>query len=138
MNVRVRTCVLYRPPVRPPALSPTRKEKIHVRNTHKKNTNKHLIFLPQIIKCARASWTENVRIMAWVCLMSKHRKLTGWFILQCIKKGSTLRVSPKNQKPSPRIVYRYGKQDKQIRSFLDYRNLIKRIIRGLETGKEQT
>ena len=30
--------------------------------------------------------------------------------MQCIKESSTLRVSPKKEKPSPRIVYRYGKE----------------------------
>lgn len=73
------------------------------------------------------SWEENVEIMAWVCLLTKHQKLTGWFILQCIKKGSTLRVSPKRDKPSPRIVFHHGKQNKEIKNFLVYRRLIKKI-----------
>jgi hypothetical protein len=79
------------------------------------------------------SWTDNVRIMAWVTLQSKHPKLTGWFILQCIKQGSTLRVSPKYHKPAPRIVYRYGQQDAQIREFLRYRIVIKRASKTLAT-----
>lgn len=80
------------------------------------------------------SWKENVGIMAWVCLLTKHTKLTGWFILQCIKKGSTLRVSPKRDKSSPRIVYRHGTQDREIRHFLAYRKVIKNIIRNLRNG----
>jgi len=57
--------------------------------------------------------------------------------MQCIKeKGSTLRVSPKsgnpNPKPSPRVVYRYGKQDGQIREFLNYRKMLKNIINKME------
>jgi len=52
--------------------------------------------------------------------------------MQCIKKGSTLRVSPKRQKPTPRIVYRYGKEDSQIKEFLAYRRRIRRMIRELE------
>ena len=75
------------------------------------------------------SWTDNVRIMAWVALHSKHQKLTGWFILQCIKQGSTLRVSPKGEKPSPRIVFRHGCEHEQIPNFLQYRRIIKRIIK---------
>ena len=27
------------------------------------------------------SWDENVQIMSWVCLLTKHQKFTGWFIL---------------------------------------------------------
>lgn len=69
----------------------------------------------------KVSWGENVKIMAWVCLVSKHRKLTGWFILQCIKQGSTLRISRKREKPSPRIVFQHGRQDGEILRFLQYR-----------------
>jgi hypothetical protein len=70
------------------------------------------------------TWTENVKIMAWVALLTKHRKLTGWFIMQCIKQGSTLRVSPKQAKPTPRIVDRAGFQNAEIRAFLRYRAMI--------------
>lgn len=77
------------------------------------------------------SWDENVRIMAWVSLLTKHKKLTGWFIFQCIKKGSTLRISPKREKPSPRIVYRYGKQDREICNFLKYRKMMNRFMKKL-------
>ena len=77
------------------------------------------------------SWSRNVGIVAWVCLISKHRRLTEWLVMQCIKHASTLRVSAKKRKPSPRIVYRYGKQDKQIRNFLRYRRQIKSISNKL-------
>jgi len=87
--------------------------------------NYHVVFNRKV------SWKENVAVMAWVCLFTKHPKLTGWFILQCRKMASTLRVSPKRQKPSPRIVYRHGKQDKEIRNFLQFRRLIKNIMRGI-------
>lgn len=84
----------------------------------------------------KVSWMENVKVMAWVCLLSKHRGLTGWFILQCIKKGSTLRVSTKKQKPTPRIVFRHAKQDGQIRRFLAYRKMVKTIARKLNVSLE--
>jgi len=77
------------------------------------------------------SWKENVKIMAWVSLLSHCKKLLKWFVMQCIKQGSTLRMSPKSNKPSPRIVYRHGKQDSEIKNFLNYRNLAKRIIEKL-------
>ncbi|UCE15814.1 MAG: hypothetical protein JSV12_08125 [Candidatus Bathyarchaeota archaeon] len=72
-----------------------------------------------------------MRIIAWACLITKHKKLTVWFIFQCVKKGSTLRISCKKGKPSPRIVYRYGKEDGEIRNFLQYRRLIKNIMRKM-------
>jgi hypothetical protein len=79
------------------------------------------------------TWTENVTIMAWVALMTKHRKLTGWFIMQCIKQASTLRVSPKDEKPKPRIVRRAGSQNAEIKTFLRYRVMINDFLRKLTT-----
>jgi hypothetical protein len=81
------------------------------------------------------SWSENLRVVAWVSLQSQNGGLVKWLIMQCIKQSSTLRVSRKNKKHSPRIVVRHGKQDGEIQEFLEYRKLIKRIIRKLETEK---
>jgi hypothetical protein len=77
------------------------------------------------------SWVRNVAIVAWVCLMAKHRKLTEWLIMQCIKQASTLRLSPKKEKQSPRMVYRRGKQSQQIRNFLHYRKLVQTMLHAL-------
>jgi hypothetical protein len=38
-----------------------------------------------------------MRVVAWVSLLSGNPMLEKWFIMQCIKEGSTLRVSPKKQ-----------------------------------------
>lgn len=77
------------------------------------------------------SWSENTRVIAWVSLLSHNRALTKYLQMQCIKESSTLRVSEKQEKASPRIVYRYGKQDRQINDFLKFRGNIKSIIRRL-------
>ena len=74
------------------------------------------------------SWSENMHIVAWVSLLSKNRGILRWLPMQCIKESSTLIVSPKKDKPPPRVVYRYSKQYGQIRSFLEYRQKIKFII----------
>ena len=79
----------------------------------------------------KVSWKKNMKIVAWVSLLSHNLKLLKWFVMQCIKESSTLRVSPKKQKPSPRIVFRYGKQEKQIQTFLQYRRLVKNIMRKM-------
>jgi hypothetical protein len=71
-------------------------------------------------------------IVAWVSLLSNNKGTQKYHLMQCIKQSSTLRISKKRQKPSPRIVYRYGKQDNQIESFLEYRKMIKRIIKKAE------
>lgn len=72
------------------------------------------------------TWKKNTHIMAWVCVESKNAGLIKWFLMQCIKESSTLRVSPKKGKTSPRLVFRFGKQDNEIRNFLKYRKLVKK------------
>jgi len=71
----------------------------------------------------RVSWRKNVHIMAWVAIESKILKLKDYVLMQCIKEGSTLRVSPKGDKPSPRVVFRFGSQNHEIKQFLKYRKL---------------
>jgi len=73
-------------------------------------------------------------IVAWASLESKNKGLLNWFLLQCIKKSSTLRVSPKGGKPSPRVVVRYGNQNIEIRNFLRHRRGIKNIMREINRG----
>jgi len=85
---------------------------------------------------SRVSWSENVSIMAWVCLLFYGKilaklPLLRYFIMQCIKQSSTLRVSPKKDKLCPRVVFCNGKQEKQIHEFLSFRKLIKDIIRKM-------
>lgn len=76
------------------------------------------------------TWAENMRIVAWVSLLSNNRMLEKWFVMQCIKKGSTLRISPKKDKTNPRIVYRYREQDNEIKNYLDCRKTIKKMLRN--------
>lgn len=78
------------------------------------------------------SWSQNMRIVAWVSLQSYSRSLCKWFLMQCIKGCSTLRVSPKREKPSPRIVYRCGNQDENVKDFLRNRRIIKKISQKMQ------
>ena len=77
------------------------------------------------------SWSRNVAIVAWVCLMTKHRRLTEWLVMQLIKHASTIRISAKKDKPAPRIVYRYGTQNEQLKAFLRYRRLVRFFLARL-------
>jgi hypothetical protein len=77
----------------------------------------------------KVSWSKNMRVVAWVSLLSHNKGLHKWLEMQCIKEASTLRVGRKRDKPSPRVVYRYGEQDGQIKEFSNYRRLIKRIMK---------
>ena len=77
------------------------------------------------------SWSENMKIAAWVSLLSHNQAMTKYLQMQCIKESSTLRVSEKLAKASPRVVFRYGRQDRQINSFLEFRRVIKAMERRL-------
>jgi len=72
------------------------------------------------------SWEENGRVMAWVAVLSKNAGLRKWTLMQLIKGASTLRISSKGEKPSPRIGRREGMQDQEISAFLCWRRRIKK------------
>jgi hypothetical protein len=63
-------------------------------------------------------------ILAWLCIFTKDNKLITWFLLQNIKGTYTLRLGFKGKKKPPKIVYRYGNQDKQIKKFLSNRAFV--------------
>lgn len=86
--------------------------------------NYHIVFNREV------DWSENVSIMSWVVLTNKKPKLLKWFLLQCIRKASTLRVGSKGDKSPPRIVFRNGDSASQIRAFLKFRRGIKRFLSG--------
>jgi len=67
----------------------------------------------------------------WTGRLSGIESLRNFALMEGIKESSTLRVGPKREKPAPRIVYRWGKQDGQVRPYLRERRKIKRIISNL-------
>jgi hypothetical protein len=80
----------------------------------------------------KASWKQNVRIVAWVALLSHNKGLAKWFLMQCIKGCSTLRVSSKREKPPPRVVCKFGEQNKNVKDFLRNRKIIKKMSAKLQ------
>jgi hypothetical protein len=64
-----------------------------------------------------------------VAILSKNIKVKDYALMQGIKMSSTLRISPKADKPSPRIVYRFGSQGNAVKDFLDFREFVKQIHR---------
>ncbi len=82
------------------------------------------------------SWSENMRIVAWIALQSHNRGLAKWFQMQCIKGCSTLRVSVKQEKPSPRVVYRFGRQDENAKEFMIMRKIIRKIEKKLRKTRD--
>lgn len=73
-------------------------------------------------------WDLNVRIMNWVALQSKNPSLAKYVTMQCIKRSSTVRLGAKVDKPPPKVVYRYGKQDGQIKKFLETRHFVLDVL----------
>jgi len=53
-----------------------------------------------------------------------------WFILQCVKKAMTVRISPKLSKPEPRIIKMKGKLDQICKQYLETFDLYKEIYRN--------
>jgi hypothetical protein len=81
---------------------------------------------------APVSWAKNCHVRAWLALESGNENLRRYAMMQDIKESSTLRISKKGNKPIPKIVFRYGLQDKQVKRFLETRKL---ILGFLKTGK---
>jgi hypothetical protein len=67
------------------------------------------------------SWLENLDVMAWSSLLTHLVKLMKWFVMQVVKGSSTLRIMGKGDKPAPRIVFRFGKQDNETKNYLKWR-----------------
>lgn len=77
------------------------------------------------------SWETNMDIVGWVAVCSKSVPVLRFLAMQCIKKASTLRISGKLGRYSPRVFYRYGEQGHAVADFLKERERIKRIYRLL-------
>ena len=77
------------------------------------------------------NWDRNLHIVCWVAMMSQIKSLIMYALMQGIKESSTLRIGPKGHKPRPRIIYRWGKQDGQIKKYLRERRKINKIAEDL-------
>jgi hypothetical protein len=79
------------------------------------------------------SWKENVEIMSWVSLMVEGRRLKNCpltkYALMCgIKTVSCLRIGKKKEKPSPRTVFKSGKQNNEIEHYLEFKKNLRRFL----------
>jgi hypothetical protein len=79
-------------------------------------------------------WETTVKIMNWVALESENPKLQSYVRMRCIKQTSTVRISPKENKPIPKIVFRYGSQDRQIKKFLETKRFVLDSLRKIRDG----
>jgi hypothetical protein len=93
-----------------------------------KSPSYHTVFNGKVSK------DELDSILAWLCLFTKDWNLIIWYLLQQTKKTYTLRIGFKGKKKPPKIVYRWGSQDRQIAKFLENRNF---ILEFLELNSER-
>jgi hypothetical protein len=79
-----------------------------------------------------SSWEDNVRVMGWACFVSSFNLgLMRYLAMQCIKKESTLRLGTKGVKGCPRIVFRFGSQNCEVKNYLSHRRLVNKIVKEL-------
>lgn len=76
-----------------------------------------------------SSWEENLVVMSSLAIISQNVNVMKYTLMQVRKGSSTLRLGPKRFKRSPRVVYREGRQEGQIRKFLLNRQFIKESMR---------
>ena len=60
--------------------------------------------------------------------------------MQCIKGTSTARISGKKGKrvkPVPKVVFRFGRQDRQIKKFLETRKFVLDSLKRLKEAKNK-
>ena len=66
------------------------------------------------------TWEENLTIICWASYMVRRekggKKSMRWVIMQGLKECSTLRISKKFNKPRPRIIYKEGSQNNEIKN----------------------
>jgi hypothetical protein len=103
--------------------SSSRTHKVYDEN-HKRVVYKYRVGSYHTVFNRKVSWNKLIGILAWLCLIVKDENLSKWFNMQLIKGTFTLRHGFKRKKGIPRIVFRYGNQNKQIFEFLANREFI--------------
>ena len=93
--------------------------------------NWHLVFNRQV------TFRELCSILAWLSLYLKDQNFDKWLKLQLIKGTFTLRHGFKKGKNPPKIVFRYGHQDKMIKQFLANRKFILKFLRERSHAKKE-
>jgi len=73
--------------------------------------NYHVVFNRPV------SWSKNMHVVSWASLVSNNKGLLKWFQMQCIKESSTLRVSTKGEKHSPKLFIDLANKEEKSRIF---------------------
>jgi len=89
--------------------------------------NYHVVFNRSV------SWKENVEIMSWASITIEGKQLKKCpltkYVLMCgIQTVSCLRISKKNKKPRPRTVFKFGKQNNEIKNYLQFKRNLRHFL----------
>jgi len=80
-------------------------------------------------------WSKVLKIISWIAILSNNPDVWKWACMQAIKESCTLRISEKptenGVKPKPRIVYRFGRQNRQVKAYLQFKRQILRLLKHL-------
>jgi hypothetical protein len=71
--------------------------------------------------------------MCWIALLLEGKflkkcPLTKYVLMCGIKTVSCLRIEKKNEKPSPRTVLKSGKQNNEIKNYLNFKMSLKAFL----------
>jgi len=59
---------------------------------------------------------------------SHSEKLKDYVLMQILKGSSTLRLSRKGKNPFPKIIFRFGNQDRQIAEYLATKHFVEKDL----------
>lgn len=91
----------------------------------------------QIVFNKKTTWKKVLEIifkLVWSHHYYQHQdmsSLTNWAVLQVCKGSCTLRVNGKYLKGSPKILMRFGRQDKIIKEYLEIYGLFNKCCKGV-------
>jgi hypothetical protein len=79
------------------------------------------------------SWEEDFQILSWLALLVEGKQLKTCpltkYVLMCgVKTVSCLRIGKKRDKPSPRTVFKSGKQDNEIKNYSKFKRNLRRFL----------
>jgi hypothetical protein len=71
--------------------------------------------------------------MSWFALVIEGKQLKSCplakYVVMCgIKTVSCLRIGKKKEKPSPRTVFKFGKQNNEIENYLQFKRNLRRFL----------
>jgi hypothetical protein len=105
----------------------------HKTRSKRQNLLCSCLILRSSLQIKRAICLDDPTPKGALCRLVGH--LQRYVRMQCIKKSSTVRVSVKKgkrDKPVPRIIFRFGKQDRQVKKFLETRRFILNSVKQLK------